>query len=300
MKLAFLIAAHAHPGLLARLVERLQSPENSIFIHIDRKVNVHPFEVALQERQLGGVYWVSRVRSDWGSFGQVKASLALLRAAVEREPQAERIILLSGQDYPLMTPEKMATFFKDKSGVDYFTSAPLPWAEWTGNGGLDRLRRYHFFLGRYSFTYPNESKPGSRVARAAYKACELLLPKGRALPENIRFYGGSNWWSVTRKSAESILEFVKSNPAFAARFRFTSSADEIFFQTALLNSASGPDIDNECLRYVLWDGRRNEYPAILRVEDFEGVAKSGKMFARKMDSQYSLPLLDRIDKELLQ
>jgi hypothetical protein len=58
-------------------------------------------------------------------------------------------------------------------------------------------------------------------------------------------------------------------------------------------------VENNDLRCVLWDGRRNEYPATMRLEDFQEIAASGKLFARKMDPQSSAPLMDRIDKELL-
>jgi hypothetical protein len=235
------------------------------------------------------------VRSPWGSFGQVRASLSLLGEALEKDPGTERFILLSGQDYPLMTPAKMAAFFQQKAGTDFYTTHPLPWAEWNDSGGLDRLRRYHFCLGRRSFAYPSESLPGSRLVHAAYKACELLLPKERPLPTNITFHGGCNWWSLTRRSATIVFSFLRRNPSFVRRFRFTKFADEIFFQTALLNSPSRPVVENDDLRCVIWDGRRNEFPATLRLQDFDEVAASGKLFARKMHPLYSLPLLDRID-----
>lgn len=299
MKLAFLIAAHAHPRLLARLVKRLQSPASSIYLHIDRGADIRPFKAAFREARISEVHWVARVRSAWGSFGQVRASLSLLRQALEGEPRADRFILLSGQDYPLVTPAKMIAFFQEKGETDFFTAHPLPWAEWTGAGGLDRLRRYHFFLGRYSFSYPSEAIPGSRLVRAACKACELLLPRERPLPGDIAFHGGSNWWNLTRRSAETVFGFLHRNASLVRRFRFTKSADEIFFQTALLHSSSRAAVENDDLRYVIWDGRRNESPATLRLEDFDEIAASGKLFARKMHPLYSLPVLDRID-DLLQ
>lgn len=300
MKLAFLVAAHAHPRLLARLVRRLESPLSSIFIHIDRRVDIRPFEDVFREQKIEGIHWVPRVLSGWGSYGQVKASLSLLREGLKYDPKAERFILLSGQDYPLMPAGKIASFFQEKAGVDCFTFSRIPWEKWPDAGGLDRLQRFHFPLGKYSFTYPNEIVPGSRLVRAAYKACEILLPKKRTLPENITFYGGSNWWNLTRSSVESIFDFLRSRPDFLRLFRLTKSADEILFQTVLLNLPAVPRIENDDLRCVFWDGRRNEFPAVMRLEDFSEIAASGKLFARKIHPQYSLPLLDRIDRELLQ
>jgi len=299
MKLAFLIAAHTQPELLARLARRLRGPGSSIFIHIDQKADIRPFEKALRENDAGDFHLVPRARSGWGTFGQVRASLALLISALEYDREAERFILISGQDYPLMTPARMAAFFEANADTDFFTCHPLPWSEWEGNGGLDRLRRYHFPMGRYSFAYPSENLPGSRVARAAHAACSLFLPQERPLPEEIALYGGSNWWNLTRHSAMAVLEFHLRHKRFRRMFRFTKSADEIYFQTALLNSPSRQPVEGDDLRCVFWDGRRDEHPAILRMEDYAEIAASRKLFARKMDALFSLPLMERIDHELL-
>jgi len=298
MKLAFLIAAHAHPGLLSRLIQRIQGPDSPVFVHIDAGQDIAPFEISLHECGIRDVRFVPRVHSQWGSFGQVRASLSLLKLALEHEPKADRFILISGQDYPLMKPGTMATFFAQSDGNDYLTCNPLPWGAWDG-GGLDRLRRFHFALGRYSFSYPSEDVPPSLRVRAAYAACGLLLPRERALPTGVALYGGSNWWNLSRRSALAIFDFLHGNSSFVRRFRFTKSADEIFFQTALLNAAPAPTLVNDDLRYTLWDGARGELPATLRVDDFGAIAASGKLFARKMHPEFSLGLMNRIDKELL-
>ena len=298
MRICFLIAAHDYPALLARLVQRIQSPSASILIHIDKRRDIRPFQELFLKEGISGIQWVRQVNSSWGSFGQVNATLGLLREAIATE--ADRYVLLSGQDYPLMSPRRMEGFFDANPDRDFITCAPLPWEKWPDAGGLDRLQKFHFDLGRYSFTYPHEIIPGSRLVRMAYKACECLLPTTRALPKEITFYGGSNWWNLTRHSAVTLLEFLRRNPLFLRCFRFSKSADEIFFQTALLNSAAGIQRENDDLRCVFWDGRRSEFPAVLRAGDFAEIAASGKLFARKMHPQYSLPLLERIDYELLQ
>jgi len=50
---------------------------------------------------------------------------------------------------------------------------------------------------------------------------------------------------------------------------------------------------------VFWDGRRNEHPALMRLEDFDEIQRSGKLFVRKVDPLQSAALLDRIDHDLL-
>jgi hypothetical protein len=299
MKLAFLIAAHAHPRLLARLIQRLQGPVSSIIVHIDAGVPLQPFEDAFHDRGISGVHMAPRVRSPWGTVGQVKASLSLLHEAMRRDRMADRFILISGQDYPLMSPAAMAGFFEQSGARDFLTFHPLPWSAWDGDGGLDRLRRFHFAMGRHGFTYPCENVPPSRRVGAAYAACKILLPRERPLPRDIALHGGSNWWNLSRASVLSLLQYLHCNHTFLRRFRFTKSADEIFFQTALLNSTPSPSPANDDLRYTVWDEGRGEMPAVLDSNDFDSIATSGKLFARKMEPERSAALMDRIDNELL-
>jgi len=299
MHLAFLIAAHAHPLLLARLVRRLQGQNSSIFIHIDKRVEIQPFLSLFQTEKIDGITWVKRENSRWGTFGQIQATLSLLREAFHSDPQADRFIFISGQDYPLMKPEQMAAFFKANDSADHLTAFPMPWSVWGETGGFERLQHYHFAFGKYDFSYPSEELPGSRLVHGAYKLCSWFLPRERPLPENIQFYGGSRWWNLSRESIGTILDLVSAYREYSHVFEFSRCADEIFFQTLLLNAKPDVSFENNDLRCVFWDGRRNEFPATLLSEDFDEVAASGRLFARKIHPELSLPLLDRIDRELL-
>ncbi|MBF0501980.1 MAG: hypothetical protein HQM09_17710 [Candidatus Riflebacteria bacterium] len=299
MRLSFLIAAHAYPELLARLVERIQRPFTSIFIHIDKGADIRLFQTVFEKRNIRDIHWVPRVHSGWATFGQVKASLSLLRQALYHDKESERFILISGQDYPLSSPEVMLEFFRHRKHVNFISCFPLPFNGWSGNGGFDRIRHHHFTFSGFRFEFPCVQVPSSRRIYLAYQLCRLLLPRTRSLPENIRFFGGGNWWDLTREAAEAIIEYTKQNPGFSRIFRFSKSSDEIFFQTILMNSGRQWILDNNILRSVFWDGRHNEYPSIVRLSDFDELVQSGKFFARKIHPEHSLSLINRIDRELL-
>jgi hypothetical protein len=298
MKIAFLIAAHTYPELLVRLVKRLQSPVASIFIHIDRDVDIRPFKELFLRKAVRDVYWVPRVRCRWGTYDQVKASLSLLREALRTDHKADMYMLLSGQDYPLRTVESMAGFFERNKGISFVKWARLPWSIWPDGGGFERLTHYHFSIGKQRLEYPSKELPRVRRLRFIYQLCRLFLPETRPLPQNLAFYGGLSWWNITREAAERIFVYLLRNPRFAEIFRYTKSSDEIFYQTILLNS-EGSNLENNDLRCVFWDGRRNEYPGIVRIEDFDEIKNSGMFFTRKVHPRHSLDLLDKIDTELL-
>jgi len=298
MRIAFLIAAHRYPELLVRLAKRLQSPAASIFIHVDRASDLRPFKALFAERRVDSVHWVQRIRCRWGTADQVKTSLLLLREALARDREAGVFVLLSGQDYPLQRVEAMADFFERHRGRSFIKWARLPWSIWPDAGGFERLTHYHFIVRGDRLEFPSRDLPKKTSLRLLYVLCCLFLRAPRNLPGGLAFYGGLNWWNLTREAVEFIFAYLQRNPDFLKVFRYTKSSDEIFFQTILLN---GPDIDliNDDLRCVFWDGRRNEYPAILRSDDFDEVRNSAKLFARKVHPDISTDLMNRIDAELL-
>jgi hypothetical protein len=298
MKIALLIAAHAYPELLVRLIKRLEDPVASIFIHIDKCVDIRPFVALLRDRKSRDVHLVPRVCSRWGTFGQVNASLSLLRTALATDKDATKFILLSGQDYPLLTPKLMAEFFEKNRNASFMSWVRLPWSNWSDAGGFERLTHFHFFLGKDRVEYPSSEPPAKRGLRFFYSLCRWFLPAVRTLPQNIAFYGGTNWWSLNREAAEYIFRFLQENPDYVKIFHYSKSGDEVFFQTILLNWGDAKLVNND-LRCVFWDGRRGDYPALLTHEDFDEVKNSGKLFARKVHPDLSSRLLDRIDVELL-
>ena len=267
-------------------------------IHIDKAADIRPFKKLFAMEGVSDVCWVPRVRSAWGTFGQVEATLSLLREALKRDPDSQRFVLLSGQDYPIMPVSRIIEFFEKRTGVNFITSAPMPRADWADTGGLDRLRHWHFSIGGWRLDYPARTIPAARRLKIAYRLCELLLPTERSLPTNLALYGGSNWWNLTRESADRVFHFLRENRAFLPHYRFSRSADEVFFQTVLMNS--GPwRIENSDLRCVFWDGRNNEFPAFVTQADFDEIAASGALFTRKVHATRSSDLLNRIDRELL-
>ncbi len=299
MKLAFLIAAHAHPELLARLVRRLQRPFTSIHIHIDEAADIRPFEKIFDKQGIRDIHWAPRVRSGWGTFGQVRASLSLLDSALREDADAEMFMLISGQDYPLVTPEQMHEFFAQRSNTSFLVCRAMPWGELEGRGGLDRVEHYHFALGGWRLEYPSAQLPGARRLRYLHRFCSLVLPPVRTLPAGIAFHAGSNWWNFSREAAEFVVSFARRERDFMRAFRFTKSADEIFFQTVLMNAGRQWEREDRDLRGVIWDGRRNEFPAVVRPAEFDEIKKLDAFFIRKVHPQHSLDLLERIDHEIL-
>ena len=114
MQIAYLITAHFNFKQLARLMRRLEGDSSHFFLHIDKKSSVKDSELNLL-RSIRNVQLISRdYVVTWGTIGHVEATLCLMRAAAEKM-LFDRIVLLTGTDYPLQSSEEISTFFKNNS-----------------------------------------------------------------------------------------------------------------------------------------------------------------------------------------
>src|ERR1700709_746531 len=98
MEKAYIILAHKNPQQLYRLIQKLDDQHSTFFIHIDKKVPLAGFEQILGLNNK--VIFTKRVYTEWGGFGLVEATLNAMQAVKDSLKRYERIILLSGQDYP--------------------------------------------------------------------------------------------------------------------------------------------------------------------------------------------------------
>lgn len=64
MKIAYLIAAHADPVQLKRLVVSLDEPYCDFYIHIDKKINISLFKSELHNLDIRFIE--NRVSTNWG------------------------------------------------------------------------------------------------------------------------------------------------------------------------------------------------------------------------------------------
>ena len=109
MKIAYLILAHKDPFQLRRLIQALNMPGvTGFYIHIDAKTKADPFI-----EQVSGIdncqflFVKNRVAVFWGGMSICQAESELFHLALQHSPQFKRLILLSGQDYPLWSNKRI-------------------------------------------------------------------------------------------------------------------------------------------------------------------------------------------------
>ena len=276
MKLAHLILAHNHPLQLERLVKRLGHANADIYVHLDAKTKIDEYE---QVGKLPNARFVKdRVNVMWGEYSVIQATLNGMEEILETGIEYSHINLLSGNDYPLQSNEKIHEFLFANPGKTFMWYDKI-FDDWVH--GQVRINRYD--LSSYGF--PGRYQLASLINK--------ILPN-RKLPDGMVAYGRSQWLTITPAAAAYVIQFIKSNSAARRFFKMTWCIDEVFFQTILCNSHLLDTIVNNNLRYCLLDpGFR---PVVFKMEHGPGLLSSGKFYTRKFDYTVDSAIFDYLDR----
>ncbi len=113
----------------------------------------------------------------------------------------------------------------------------------------------------------------------------------------LRIYKGGNWASLTN---DAVKYLVEHGSLIHRITRYSHCADEVYKHTILLNADKkfplhhGPDI-----RYIDWAHREGGSPHTLRISDYEILANSECLFARKFDEDSDEAVIEKVIAVLL-
>jgi len=270
MKIAYLILAHHKPQQLFRLLKHL---DGNVFVHVDRRADLSRF----QNRQSNVELVTKRASGDWGGFGIVEATLNLMRCALETH--SDRFVLLSGADYPIKPVSDFYDFLSARPDQEFLNAADLL-QEWPGA----EIRYAHAYF---------ENPSLNKAVRKFKKLTKVPLPKVQ-LPLNVRMYGGSQWWCLSRPAVDAVVRFFDRESTLSQLFSRMLLPDEHFVQTILMNSRLKERVMNNNLRFIDFVGA---HPRVLQTNDYDMLIKQEAMFwARKFDDSVDSEVLDRLDE----
>ena len=264
-------------------MKALRTPGATFAVHVDARSGdevMEPLRAYAAAHE--DVLLAKRQRCYWGTYALVEATLGCVDALLSSGRPFDYAVLLSGQDYPVKSPARIAKFFEERNGTEFIEAFTLDMDNrWTPQGGrfqaMARVTRYTVNLR-------------SRVF-------QLRLP--RRVPLGWRPHGGSQWWALSREALLWVADTLRAEPRIARYFRHTFIPDEAMFQTMLANSPFAKRVSSEALHYIDWERPNPKYPRTLDEEDFKRLAASPALFARKMHPERSAGLLARVDGELL-
>lgn len=286
---AYLIIAHNQFELLNQLLRAIDYVENDIFIHIDQKAGNIDEQKIVEGITQSQVHFIKRQNIVWGHFSQIECELSLFTAAVEKKDY-QYLHLISGVDFPIKSQKYIHEFFDRNNGKEFihFEGKDFPEEDY------EKVRCY----------YPLQKYVGNKKKDSSFLYCiqraivntQKLLKVDRHKKENIRFYKGANWVSITGAFARYLVEHKEE---LYKTYRYSMCCDEVFVHTLFMNSPfqdnlydkSFADDYKMCKRYIDWN---RGGPYVFRLEDYDELMASDALFARKFSYDIDRQIVDKI------
>ena len=306
MVITYLILAHKNPAQVRRLLTKLHADAVSFLIAVNIRSDFREFQKEFRKLPSHIPYrFVSpRYDSEWGQVGIVRASLQGLKMALEQSPVPAYIVQVSGQSYPILPRSKILEHFCSLHGKNIMQCIPFPFPSWPGGGWL-RIQKYHYFTPRFlPFSkirreYPADVSSRSLKEHVLNYFLKRRFPLPRVFPCGLKPCGGSQWWGISSKMAEYILNFHKAHPEALEFHRYTLMPDEIYFSSIVGSSPEWVQtITQSHIHYCDWS--KPIHPATLTMEHANTLKNlKDHLFARKFDATVDSEILDWIDYNLL-
>lgn len=288
MKQAYLITAYKDAGSLFELAE-LFAQSGYVYIHIDKKSRTITDEDIEKLNRIPGCATIRKYDIKWGGFNHVRAILELVMMAVANR-EVSYIHMLTGEDYPLISPKELDARFLtcDKIYMSYMEPENLP------ETVTVRYRYYNWFQDRNV-----KNKVLWMIQHMTVKLQKACGVFREGIGEFRRIYKGLVYISMPKDAAAYVVEYVSRHEEFWDDLYKCQVPEEFFFQTLFMNHNEWADkVENRELRYMDWSKGDGASPAYLTEDDYDRVKESGCLFARKFHPEMSKGLRDRLRKEI--
>lgn len=291
MKQGVLVIAHKNFEQLKKLIEFFDD-DFYLYIHLDKKSKFSKAEIEALQTTRNVSFLSKQLSVNWGGGSLLKAILLLSKEALKNE-SIEYFHLISGQDFPVKSCAYMKNYLIEHRGKDFLEHFELPAERWVYDGGLYRVLHFHFY------DLFNARTTIGRIINKVLTKVQRTLKIKRSLRKNFPpLFGGSGWWTLSYSTLAYVVDYAAEKPDFLKRFKYTSCADEMYFQTIVMNSPLKQIVVNNNLRYIRWDQQFNDSPANLDETDYGDITRSAAFFARKLEYPVSKGLASRIEKHI--
>jgi hypothetical protein len=321
LKICFVLMAHHQPRMFQKLLQHISSKNSDVVIHIDARSNINNFAVSGR----GNVHFVTKRRKvHWTGWSQTETICEMLQHGLQVS-DANYFILLAGTDFPIKRADIITRYLVDRYPANFLNYYPLVPGIW-GYGHIEKYKLVDLKASLIDIRNPkNLDTPMDKTLLAGLVTDTEEALNAQLLPKDTNWtnlYSGSSRWCLNRETVRFVTNYFHSDKSRKLRnfLRFCSNSDEIFFQTAILNSphkdqCTGfdevaameifrgkrppmPDEKRVYFHYIDWSPERED-PAILVESDFQNLKRSDKFFACKFMDDKSLGLVEHIEREML-
>jgi hypothetical protein len=292
MSLAIFILAHKNAAQVARLVQAVHRPEHVVVLHFDKRSDrsLHQLGRDLAKAHSNVVVLRSRTIL-WGGYEMAAVQIEAMATTLRLSRSWHHFINLTGQDFPIKPPALFEAHLQQKPDANYVSwFDPVFTPHWSN--ARERLDRYYL---EWPWLERALRLPGIGRRLRTLLGLNNRLPHvpyhHRKWPD-FRYYGGSNHIILSRAGCE----YMTTDPEarrIAKWLKHSAHANEIIFQTVMLNSPLASTVVNTHLREVEFE-KNSPHPRTFKSADFDRLVRSPKFFARKFDASVDSAILDRL------
>ncbi len=165
----------------------------------------------------------------WGGYSILKATFSMLEEALGY-CRYDRLVLLTGLDYPVKSDHAIYEFFKENMQTEYIQS------------GLWKSALDHYVCWDHKelnklLKFLEKVLKRFRINRNA----DYIFYKGK----RYSIYGLAPKWALTGEAALYLLWFWKKNQNFNRKFMLMHAPDDFYVATVLFNSRFRKRIENK-------------------------------------------------------
>lgn len=215
----------------------------------------------------------------------------------------DRVVCLTGTDYPAMSVREIEKIFEKEGGREFLRAECI-----TGNHKQSmKVKRY------WKFDYNIKSDRVKRIVRGIKNRIigKFLYQIGVRKQDVLNYgnkggwkiYFGSDYWGLTYDCAMMVLDKLENDIRLHKYFKSAYAPSELVIPTIVCNSSYAVNVDkiydeeqsyeNLCaLHYLIYD----PLVRVMTEENYDDIIKSGKMFFRKAKTGVSDELLKKINR----
>lgn len=293
-KLAYMITAYISPESLRSLMISLSDSDVDIYVHIDKKVDITPFFSVTEDiKNVTFLPEEMRVPVYWGGYSQVTMQYNLLKTILKRNIRYDRIISLTGMDYPIASNRVLREAFSDQE-KEYIIGFDIGRENWDKSSPLkmsnkDRFLYYYRFDGNWN------------LARIIKKLRIRRFKSYGSIGYDL--YYGSEYWALTYDCIRELIQAYEEDDRLIQLLKHSFVPSESWIHTLFFNSSFRN-------KGIVWNGdvdwgignysplsyfKYGKKIKILDETDYDAVISSGRPFARKLEDGVSDALKEKLE-----
>ena len=286
--IAYLILAHKNPSELSSLLEALR--DQFVYVHLDKRASNLEFH-SIYDLNYPNLHILPdplRLDVHWGDISILEAIFSLFREALKNK-RVDRVVLLTGQDYPILPLSKINKDLSSQNDKIYFSGIKLQ----EMNSVFPRGKTKYTGTNKIRFVFHQRYKPlRNENLQMIKKISSLIIKLLESLPIRNKKYQVRDYWEGSW-AASFPITVVKEILQETELYELLSRAfapEEIFFGTFLHSK----DLDFNRLEYQKNSSSIYELAPLhilklrsknneISLDEYLNFAKEGKYFVKRPD-----------------